>query len=200
MFFKKKKSEEIAAKRTNYAGESVDKLDKDGNLPWGWYAAHKEFTDERTTEYTYFLDNYCEARSKSPLEKYETLKSLVLYLEDAKKLCYSKGECFAKWYDDIIASPEHIRKLQLELSELESNFHGLQDEWELRQKLFVGLDEKVWKIITDNDGIMQTDLLKMFDACVKNDITNFLYHWDKEGKIERIKSGRSYALHIKGQK
>lgn len=188
LFFKKKQKNHV---------ENMDKLDKDGNLPWGWIAAHKEFIDERTAEYTYFLNNYCEARSKSPLEKYGALKSLVLYLEDAKKLCYSKGECFAKWYDGIIASPEYIEKRKAELAELESNFHRLQDDWEARQKLLAGLDEKVWNTIKDNDGILQADLVKKFDGCVKNDISDILYHWDKEGKIERIKSGRSYALHLK---
>lgn len=137
LFFKKKQkshAEEIAAKRTNLSRESLDKLDKDGNLPWGWYAAHKEFADERTAEFQCFLENYSAARNKSPLEKYGALKSLVVYLEDSRKKCCLMGECYVKWFDSIFAAPEYVEKLKAELAELESSFHRLQDEWEKGQK------------------------------------------------------------------
>ena len=200
LFFKKKPiKKEVEVKRTNSFGESLEKLDKDGNLPWGWYAAHREFTAEREAEFHYFLDNYIKARSGAPLEKYGALKSLVMYLVDSKSKCESMGECYARWFEGAIAGNEYIDKLKAELAELESNLHRTQTDWEKRQNTLEGLEEKVWQTIKDNDGILQADLVKMFDECVKHDISALLYHWDKEGAIERVKSGRSYALHIKNK-
>jgi len=197
MFFFKKKTtkEKVAEKRTNFAGESMDHLDAEGNLPFGWHRANKEFTDKISEEYKYFSDRCYEAKNLSPKEYYEVLKSAVLYLEDAQKLCYSKNVCFAHWFDGCVASPEHIAEEKQGLQELENNLEQLQKEWERHQFI----NKEIIEIIKENAGIMQSDLYKRFDAADKNYISNTLYMMDAKGEIERVKQGRSYALHIKRQ-
>lgn len=171
-------------------------LTKEGELPWGWHTLHKDFTDRINSEYNHFLNEWLRSRELSPLKQYETLKSFVMYMNDAQRLCYSKGECFAYWFDGV-ASPDFIKNKTNELNELETNFDKLQDLYERRQRELNGLAERVADILKQNDGILQSEFVKMFDASVKNDVSELLYHWNKEGKIERIKSGRSYILHMK---
>ena len=45
-FFKKQTTQEkIAASRVNFAGESMDCLDKEGNLPFGWIVHNQKYVD-----------------------------------------------------------------------------------------------------------------------------------------------------------
>ena len=171
-------------------------LTKEGTLPWGWYKENKEFTSKIDSEYSHFLNEWVASRSLSPVKQYGALKSFVLYMIDAQKLCYSKGECFAYWFDGV-ASPEYIEERTAELKELEANFEQLQDLYERRQKELKGLERRVAEILKQNDGILQADFVKLFDASVKNEVAELLYQWSKKGKIERTKSGRSYILHMK---
>ena len=69
-------------------------------------------------EYTYFLNMWLDSRSKSPKEQYSALKSFVLYLEDAEKLCKSKGECFEWWFYNVLTSTDYISKRKQELNDL----------------------------------------------------------------------------------
>ena len=51
--------------------------------------------------------------------------------------------------------------------------------------------------LKENDGILQSDFVKLFDEKVKEEVKTLLYYWHKDGKIERVKVGRSYSLHLK---
>ena len=93
-------------------------LTEEGELPFGWIYRNKNFVDKINTEYSYFLDTWVESRSKSPKEQYPALKSFVLYLEDAEKLCKSKGECFEFWFNEILTSPGYLDERKKELEEL----------------------------------------------------------------------------------
>ena len=105
--------------------DDLEHLTKDGELPWGWHTHTKDFTDKIKNEYSYFLNMYIESRTKSPQEKYSALKSFVLYLEDAEKLCKSKGECFEFWFYEILTSRNYIPKLKEELNRLVANMGAL---------------------------------------------------------------------------
>ena len=172
-------------------------LTKEGNLPWGWYYINRGFTEQIHKEYSYFLNEWVANRTAEPKRRYETLKSFVLYMNDARNLCYSKGECHAFWFDEIIASPKYIAERTAELKELQDNFAEIEAAYRKREYELAGLEERLEEALRQNEGILQADFVKMFDASVKNDVLNLLYRWDKEGKISRIKSGRSYLLHIK---
>ncbi len=121
-FLKKKcgiASEPAAPKaEANSFGERFDRLTEEGELPFGWVTRNKAFTEKIQSEYSYFMNLWLDSRSKSPVEQYSALKSFVLYLEDAERLCKSKGECFEFWFYEILASREYIPKRKTELETL----------------------------------------------------------------------------------
>ena len=97
LFSKKKNVEKKNNKNKNYSGESLDRLTKDGELPFGWYKRNEEFTDKIESEHRIFVEEYVNSRNISPKERYSALKSLVQHTDDVRKLCASKGECFEYW-------------------------------------------------------------------------------------------------------
>ena len=94
---------------------------------------------------------------------------------------------------------DYVKKRVVELEELEKNIHDLQDLYERKQKAMYCLDKKVMEALKQNDGIVQADFLKLFDTSIKSEVSEMLYLWSKEGRIERTKVGRSYVLHLKKQ-
>lgn len=173
-----------------------EKLTENGELPWGWHTANKDFTDKIKNEYTYFLNEWIKSEKSSPTDQYNALKSLVLYLHDAKELCYSKNECFAYWFDGVIADNDYIQKREKELEELQGKYLQLQKTYEKRQKALVGLDIKVVDLLKENQGILQADFVKMFEPEVQGDVSEILYNMAKNGNVTRTKQGRSYTLNI----
>lgn len=103
----------------NSIGERLDRLTPEGDLPYGWYTANKEFIKQIETEYKHFLATWLESRKKPDLEQYAALKSLILYMKDAKALCKSKGECFEYWLEAQF-SDEYIAKQTERLKQLEN--------------------------------------------------------------------------------
>lgn len=119
-FLGKKKKQPVQPIRTNSFGEPLDRLTPDGELPWGWITAHKQFTEKIQGEAQHFVDQWLSAEKKGVVEEYAALKSYLLYLDDAKRLCESQGECFAKWFSDIIASQKQIDKWTAKLKAIEA--------------------------------------------------------------------------------
>lgn len=193
-FLKKKKAE--PATKVNSFDEPLDKL-VDG-LPWGWITAHKDFTDKIRTEWGFFLQRWIESRKAHPAEQYGALKSLVVYLEDAQKLCRQKGECFEYWFDGCIANQYYIDKRKSELADLETNMDSHLYEYDQKQRLEAYeaslTDEMILDAITQHEGMLQKDLCKLFPY--PKAISSKLYCMEKEGKIERTKSGNSYILKV----
>lgn len=173
-------------------------LTKEGELPFGWVYRNREFTDKIQSEYSYFLNLWLDNRSKSPKEQYQALKTFVLYLEDVERLCKSKGECFEFWFYEILASKDYIAKRKAELEVLTANLDELQANFGKRNAELSTLDERIIKMLIEHPDVLQSDFVKMFDPLVKNVVSEKLYFMEKNGKLERTKSGRSYILHYKG--
>ena len=191
LFFKKKKA-------ANSMKENMEHLDKDGNLPYGWVYRHREFCDKFNDEYSYFLNAWFESKSMEPIKRYSALKSLVLWLNDARELCHAmNNECFAKWFSDIIASDEEIARWEADLDELQNNFLEIERVWKIRERELPRLEENIKFMIQQHDGILQSEFVKLFDEVIHHEVKEKLYYMAKDGTIERIKSGRSYALHLK---
>lgn len=112
-------------KQTNSFGEDISRLTPEGELPWGWVAANKAFTEQIQAEAQEFIEAWVHFEGKDVLKEYAALKSYVLYLKDAKSLCNSKGECFAKWFSDIIASDKYMDKCEGKLKFIEDNIDDL---------------------------------------------------------------------------
>ncbi len=208
-FMKKKsvpaKTPNTTKAETNSFGEPLDRLTSEGELPFGWIYRNKDFVDKINGEYSYFLKLWLDARNKSPREQYSALKSFVLYLEDAEKMCVPKGECFEFWFYNCIAPKDYIEKRKNELKNLVVNYDALQKEYELKtqkeeekQRKIIEMKSDVILLLKENDGILQSDFWKLFDDEIcRSAASDIVYALSKEGKIERTKSGRSYVLHYK---
>lgn len=186
--------------------DDLEHLTPEGELPWGWHTHNKDFIEKIGTEYTYFLNMWLDARKKSPRELYPALKSFVMYLEDAEKLCKSKGECFEFYFCEILTSKDYFQKRRQELEDLTANLDTLQREYEVKQQkeeakqaIIPQMQSDVILLLKENDGILQSDFWKLFDdELCRAAATDIVYSLVKEGNIERKKSGRSYTLHYKG--
>ena len=179
----------------NVFGERLDCLTPEGELPWGWIYANTDFTERITSEYKYFLDAWYDIRNKDVIKEYGALKSLVIYLEDAKKLCASKGECFEKWFDDLIASQDRIDKYKTRQKYIEDNVDGLLEvekrNREIVQTILPRLKYTLIEIIKNEPNIIQSELYKRFVPDIKPHISSELYYMEKNGLICREKSGKS---------
>lgn len=163
-------------------------------LPFGWIFQNKAFVDKIQAEHSYFLQMWLDNRKSAPKEYYQALKSFVMFLRDAEKLCKAKGKYFEIWFYGIIASPEYIAKREKELED----FVSKRDEFEWIYEKKQQLRPTIIEIITENDGIMQSELKNMFDEKLQGEVSNILYEMSKSGEIERVKSGRSYKLYYRG--
>jgi hypothetical protein len=172
----------------------LEHLTSDGELPFGWTYRNRDFVNKISSENTYFLNMWLESRKKSPKELYSALKSFVLFLEDVEKVCKEKGECFEFWFYNILSSPDYLQKRKDELETLTINFEKLQEIYEKKPNL----PGAVINLLKANDGILQSEFKKLFDEPFQNDVSDILYNLQKEGKLEKIKSGRSYILHFRG--
>lgn len=199
-FFKKKKNTVYTIKFEESSvfgsdsNEDFEYLTTENKLPWGWIMHNQEFTNKIGGEYTHFLNQWLDAKSRSPRELYAALKSFVVYLEDTERLCKSKGEHFEYWYYNILTAPDYLEKRKNELKELTENLDELQQIYEKKQNLFPA----VVTLLKANDGILQSEFKKLFDEPFQSEVSDILYHLHKEGKLERIKEGRTYILHFRG--
>lgn len=112
------KTSEVSVQSDETFQTDFEHLTEEGELPWGWVTRNKAFTEKIQSEYSYFLNVWLDSRKKAPMEQYSALKSFVMYLEDAERLCKSKGECFEWWFYNDLVSKEYIQKRKTELNSL----------------------------------------------------------------------------------
>ena len=198
LFQKKKSSESMPTEKvkTNGDGESLDRLTSAGDLPWGWVNENKSFIDRIQGEYNYFFAKWYDSKSKGPKEQYAALKSFVVYMNDIKRICASKGECFAFWQDRTLFDDAYIKELTEKMEFIKDHYDDLVDEYQREQYIKYCILPEIPKIIRKNPGILQTDIYKMYPVDCKNHISSELYTMARSGKIVREKSGRTYSLKI----
>ena len=182
----------------NTLGQSLEHLDENGELPFGWAYHNKDFTDKIEKEFSYFLNCWTSVRGKDTFKEYGALRSLIMYIKDAEKLCKSKGECFSKWFFDCVANREYLEKRQADLDYIKEHFDELLKKEsckrDIEQNLLPHLKQDLLKIIQNNPGILQTNIYKMFDKAAKEYISSELYFLEKDGLLVREKSGRTYSI------
>lgn len=175
----------------------LEHLTKEGELPWGWHSNTKEFTGKIQGEYSHFQHKWLESKNKSPKELYSALKSLIVYLEDTERVCKAKGECYEFWFYEILISRDFVDKRKAELKELSANLDNLTLNYEKITANLSNIDAQIVEKLKENQSILQSDFVKLFDSTVQADVREKLYWMEKEGALERIKSGRSYILKYK---
>lgn len=193
--FKKKQPPEKVSLASK---EELSHLTSDGELPWGWHYHNKDIIERINNEYSYFLNIWLDSRNKAPKEQYAALKSFVLFLEDVERLCKEKGECFEFWLYNILSSKDSIKELKEELNELQTNFDVIEKQYYERQDALFLLDNKIIIKLKENQGILQSEFVKTFSPLVQKEVKEMLYHLEKEGKLQKTKSGRSYILNYRG--
>lgn len=193
--FKKKPVQEV-----NSFGQRYDCLTEDGELPWGWAYRNKEFTDAAQAEVMFFYDEYYKHRYGEPRKKYAALKSLLLYIDDAKKIYAKKGECFLFWFVNLWAKDEEVQQLTEELRYIEEHFDELEEEYKkdqyIQNVLIPDLTKKVLELVKNNPGILQTEAYTYFEPEVKDYVQGVFRNLSNEGKIKREKHGRTFKLYI----
>lgn len=73
------------------------------------------------------------------------------------------------------------------------DFKGLKE----RIKRINGISVKILSYIQTNEGVLQTELYKVFPSIERSDISSILYWAEKNGQINRKKEGRTYRLYSK---
>ena len=122
-FFKTQTTKErIASRRVNFAGESVDHLDQDGNLPFGWVTHNQNYVDMIEHDMQPFRQAIVDA--KTDVEKYAALKSFVLYLKDGKKHYYEISPCVGKYFEEYIIKSTEAKQRKQALKEIEQKLKG----------------------------------------------------------------------------
>ena len=125
MFFQKnrKSSKEIiAAKRTNYAGDSMDKLDKNGALPFGWVTHNQKYVDMIERDLEPFRQMLRDA--KTDVEKYAALKSFLMFLQEGRAHYYEYSECVGKYFEEFICKSMEAKQRKEAFKKIESKLKG----------------------------------------------------------------------------
>ena len=78
----------------------------------------------------------------------------------------------------------------------------MQKEYEEKQQKLTILKNKVIELkpiviekLIENDNILQSDFWKLFNKEDEEAVKEIVYSLKREGKIERVKSGRSFKIH-----
>lgn len=195
--FKKRKKRKVAVKKKSVNNRS-NRLEQDSALPVGWVVHNKNYVDMIDADVQPFRERIFGA--KTVKEKRDALKSYIIFLEDGKKhykkINLNVGRYFEEYICDSAESVSYIE----ELSHIEENFEQLleREKWmEKRQQEINTLKMDVLERLKGQDGVLQTSFIKTFDEPVQKDVSLVLRLLDRESKVERIKSGRSYILHVK---
>ncbi len=177
--------------------EMLTHSDKDGELPFGWIYQNRDFIEKIQNEYSFFLNNWIMYRAKNTRQEYAALKSFIQYMKDVKKLCDSKGECFSFWRSNILFTDDYFEQRQNDLLYLEEHRDELLEKENFVNLVLPTLSNQLLKIIKENPQIKQTDVYKKFDENIKEYISTELYRLEKNNRIIREKSGRTYSITIR---
>ena len=191
---------------TNSVGEDLDHLTPEGELPWGWLS--------RNTPICKLYEDQMVAIAKS-LDSLKTdakiiqLKKLIAIYYEYKEFCYSKNECYIKYFSDMwehchnsrCKDFEYITPFMAELKNLEDNYEELvlkdQRTDFIEKNILPTLRHDLMAAIKEEPGILQVTLFKRFDADLKPFIHTELYKLETEGLLIKEKEGRLNKLFLK---
>ena len=182
-------------------------LTPDGELPWGWLSRNMP-----TLKSKYEDKMVAIAVSLNELtvdEKITQLKKLIALYYEFKEFCYSKDECFAKYFSDMW---EHCHNSRCKdfayVTPFEEDLKGLEDNYEemlqkeqrdnyIKNNILPTLRHNLIKTIKSEPGILQVDLFKRYDADLKPFIHTELYKLELDGLLVKEKDGRRNRLFLK---
>lgn len=183
----------------NTFGETLDKLDSRGELPWGWEYANKDFINSHDGKLTYLSIQCSEVASID--DEIEKLSQFIDYYYSYKNECKHKGECFYKYFENMYMNChnnknpcfEFVAPKEERLSYIKENYDNIKYIEQQKNNLY----ENIINIIKSNAGILQSELIKQYDESIKENVKDVLYELKTSGVLIREKSGRSFKLYIK---
>lgn len=188
------------------ASTKMDQLTPEGELPWGW------LTQNASLYEPYEKRIYSIAPTLKTMkldDKIDGLKKLIAIYYEYKSFCYSKGECFIKFFSDSwehchnshCKDFEYIKPFEEELANLEANYEELLQEEQrkelLERSVVPHLRVDLLRMIEAEPGILQVSICKHYPADMKPYISNELYEMEQAGLIVKAKEGRLNKFFIK---
>ena len=142
-------------------------------------------------------------KARKIYEKKKALEGVVKTYYEIRKKCNQLGPEYQKYFSIMwehcrnSRNPDfsYIERFEKELDDLESNYSELSAAEAIHDRESVNLEERVISLLKESNDILQTDVYKQFHPSVKADIQSILYELEKKGRVERIKSGRTYIVH-----
>lgn len=182
-------------------------LTPDGELPWGWLSQNMPHLKAKYEDKMVAIAVSLNGLTVD--EKIAQLKKLIALYSEFKEFCYSKDECYVKYFSDMwehchnsrCKDFEYITQFKVELKNLEDNYEELiqkeQRSAYIEKNILPTLRKTLMTEIKAEPGILQATLTKLFDPDLKQYISSELYQMEKAGLIIREKFGRSYAVYPK---
>lgn len=181
-------------------------LTSDGELPWGWLSRN---TPTLKAKYEDKMVAIAVSLNRLTLdEKKAQLKKLIALYNEFKEFCYSKDECFAKYFSDMwehchnsrCKDFEYIASFEAELKNIEENYEELRQKEQrtsyIEKNILPTLRHSLMETISAEPGIFQADLFNRFDADLKPFIHTELYLMEKDGLLLKEKEGRRNRLFL----
>ena len=180
----------------NTFGDSLDHLDSDGDLPFGWTTHKQEFINPLKTEFEHFRLNWVNSLNTNYDNEYSALKSFLIYINDCQKLCDSKGECFSFWCSEYLVGQKFKEGLEKDLKNLEKHRDEILHVERIKAEYLPNLSNTILEILKNEPGILQSDLWKKFDIAIKSNVLETISKMELQNLIVKKKSGKSYALYL----
>lgn len=186
--------------------EDQQHLTSEGELPWGWLSRNMPICKPYEQKMT---DIALSLKTLNVNDKIGQLEKLISAYYEYKAFCYSKDECYIKYFSDMwehchnskCKDFEYITPYEEELQSLKENRNSLIQEEQrkeyIEKNILPNLRSNLLDIIRSEPGILQVAICKRFPADVKQYISDELYAMTQAGMIVKEKEGRLNKYFIK---
>jgi len=141
---------------------------------------------------------------KKVAERKAALEGVITTFYLLKSKCANLGPEYEKYFYEMWEyvnsskgkNKSYIKNFENELSELDANYLELHERELLHDRESANLEARVLKVLRENPQILQTDVYKHFNKIVQQDVQSILYFMERNKRIKREKSGRTYMIHF----
>lgn len=148
LFGKKKKSKPtFETATTNSMGESLDKLNAEGNLPFGWLAHNMQYVKPYENK---IIELAVSLQPIKGSNRITLLKEIIKVYNEYKEYCYNRNECYKKHFQDNWEHCHNSRNKDFEY--IEPYVNELKELETYETKTIKGLDGSVYTQDSDKQG------------------------------------------------
>lgn len=175
----------------NSLGERLDVLTPDGELPFGWVSYHKDFVKAQEDRINKAYEPIYTARKTA--DKLSYFKKYFEEVNSVGEYCKGKGETYYKWFVYHIIESTWYGEQVNDYKQLKADAPKLIEQ----EKWFEQIEAKIEETLHNYDGKLQSEFVKTFEHNEQDYVRFYLSRAEKDGRIQRTKSGRSYILNLK---